>query len=126
MQPSTVLLISWCLALLFHNCDMSNLPELASSPGGLEVDHSISAPSPNYTAQHQYVNQPLPHKVDYNSSGNGDRGALQDTPRICGVRRPTFWLAVILAIVVIAAAVGGGVGGSIAVSNARYDPSLAA
>lgn len=104
---------------------MSNLPELVTSPGGLEVDHSMSAPSPRYDIQYQYAdpNQSFPHKADYAPSGNGDRGVPQDSPLICGVRKSTFWLATILAIVVVAAAVGGGVGGSIAVSNAKYVPN---
>jgi hypothetical protein len=37
--------------------------------------------------------------------------------RICGLRKTTFWLSLILAIVVIGAAVGGGVGGSLASKN---------
>ena len=47
---------------------------------------------------------------------------LQEPPasprdRICGLRKTTFWLSLILAIVVIGAAVGGGVGGSLASKN---------
>lgn len=40
-------------------------------------------------------------------------------PRICGLRRATFWLVLALILCIIAAAVGGGVGGSIAVKNAK-------
>lgn len=38
--------------------------------------------------------------------------------QICGLRKPTFWLALALAVVVIVAAVVGGVRGSIAMNNA--------
>jgi len=38
---------------------------------------------------------------------------------ICGVRRPTFWLALLLAFVTIASGVGGGLGGSLAVRSIR-------
>ncbi|KAK3401456.1 hypothetical protein B0T20DRAFT_115189 [Sordaria brevicollis] len=39
--------------------------------------------------------------------------------RICGLRRPTFFLTVALLAVIVIAAVGGGVGGSLAVKNAK-------
>jgi hypothetical protein len=39
--------------------------------------------------------------------------------KICGLRRPTFWLLIVLAIVVIGAVVGGAVGGMLAVQNAK-------
>jgi hypothetical protein len=45
--------------------------------------------------------------------------ARAEKPRICGLRRATFWLVLLLIFVIIAAAVGGGVGGSIAVQNAK-------
>lgn len=102
---------------------MSHLPEVAQA-SGLEVDHAVSAPTSNgyYAAQQQYVEQPHhgPSKNEYIPVGEQIHAAGSSPGLICGVRRSTFWLAVILAIVVIAAAVGGGVGGSIAVSNARY------
>jgi hypothetical protein len=101
---------------------MSNLPEVAVSPSGLEFDHAASAPVLHYAAPHHYTEQqqPLPSKGEYLAVGSDDKNVPKSPPTICGVRRSTFWLAVILAIVVIAAAVGGGVGGSIAVQNARY------
>ena len=37
---------------------------------------------------------------------------------LCGLRIPTFFLALALAILIVLAAVGGGVGGSIAARNA--------
>lgn len=100
---------------------MSNLPEVVSSPTGLEVDHSATATGVHYVAPHYHGEhyQPLPTKAEPDPVGSEDRGVPQSSPTICGVKRTTFWLAVILAIVVVAAAVGGGVGGSIAVSNAR-------
>ena len=102
---------------------MSHLPEVAQA-SGLEVDHAVAAPTSNayYAAQQQYVEQPHqgPSKNEYIPVGEQSHAASSSPGLICGVRRSTFWLAVVLAIVVIAAAVGGGVGGSIAVSNARY------
>ncbi|KAI1815818.1 hypothetical protein GGS20DRAFT_584112 [Poronia punctata] len=53
----------------------------------------------------------------YPGSGPGP-GPVQERT-ILGLRRPTFFLSVALAIVIIAAAVGGGVGGSMAVENAK-------
>ncbi|XWW92124.1 hypothetical protein V2A60_000046 [Cordyceps javanica] len=41
---------------------------------------------------------------------------------ILGLRKATFWLALVLLVVIVAAAVGGGVGGSIAVRNAKKNP----
>jgi hypothetical protein len=38
---------------------------------------------------------------------------------ICGLRRPTFWLLLVLAVVIVGAAVGGSVGGVAAVNNSR-------
>ena len=38
---------------------------------------------------------------------------------ICGLRRTTFGLVVVIVVLIVAGAVGGGVGGSIAVCNAR-------
>ncbi|KAF2448904.1 hypothetical protein P171DRAFT_428895 [Karstenula rhodostoma CBS 690.94] len=102
---------------------MSNLPEVASSPPGLEVDHAASAPGVHYVAPQYYgeQHQPLPSKSEYALVGSEDRSAPESSPMICGVRRSTFWLAIILGVVVVAAAVGGGVGGSLAVSNAKSD-----
>lgn len=45
-------------------------------------------------------------------------GKRPQDPRICGLRKATFWLALALAVVVVVAAVVGGVGGSIAMNNA--------
>ncbi|KAH7354797.1 hypothetical protein BKA65DRAFT_228740 [Rhexocercosporidium sp. MPI-PUGE-AT-0058] len=38
---------------------------------------------------------------------------------ICGVRRPTFWLALILIFVIIASGIGGGLGGSLAIRDIK-------
>ena len=46
------------------------------------------------------------------------QGKTQRKTTISGLRKPTFWLALALAVVIIVAAVGGGVGGSHAVKNA--------
>lgn len=40
-------------------------------------------------------------------------------PVTLGLRRPTFWLLLVLIAVIIIAAVGGGVGGSLAVQDAK-------
>lgn len=54
-------------------------------------------------------------------SGAPSPGLEKPTPkrRICGLRRPTFFLTVALLAVIVIAAVGGGVGGSLAVKNAK-------
>lgn len=90
---------------------MANLPELATSPAGLEVDHTVSGlhhVPPRYASKDEY---PLIDDAEH---------ARRTSPKICGIKRSTFFLAVILGAIIIAASVGGGVGGSIAVSNARY------
>ncbi|KAG4438079.1 hypothetical protein IFR05_006445 [Cadophora sp. M221] len=38
---------------------------------------------------------------------------------ICGVRRPTFWLSLILIFVIIASGIGGGLGGTLAVRDIK-------
>lgn len=43
----------------------------------------------------------------------------KESKKICGLRRPKFYLALVLAFVVIAASVGGGLGGSWAVYQTR-------
>nr|KAI0389025.1 hypothetical protein F5Y17DRAFT_469997 [Xylariaceae sp. FL0594] len=60
----------------------------------------------------------------YQSQGGGysTAGGAQGT--ILGMRRPTFFLSLALAVVIIVAAVGGGVGGSMAVENARKSACL--
>lgn len=45
---------------------------------------------------------------------------------ICGIRKITFLLLVIIVVLILAGAIGGGVGGSIAVQNARNSVSNSA
>ncbi|KAJ4293589.1 hypothetical protein N0V90_008872 [Kalmusia sp. IMI 367209] len=93
---------------------MSSPPEVVRPPPGLEVYHE---PAIFHSTEQEPQQQQWAYKADI--YGEEDRGVSQKPEYICGVRRSTFWLAVVLAIVVIAAAVGGGVAGSLAVSNAK-------
>ncbi|KAI0025825.1 hypothetical protein F4780DRAFT_774677 [Xylariomycetidae sp. FL0641] len=89
--------------------------EVTSTPahGGIEVSPYYQPP-----VEHQYTSAHQSQDSAPAAVGPGD-------PRILGLRRPTFWLVVALAIVIVAAAVGGGVGGSIAVQNARSNCAAA-
>jgi hypothetical protein len=57
-------------------------------------------------------------------AGEPEPEAPAQTPRtICGIRRITFLLLVVIAILILVGAIGGGVGGSLAVQNARNSAS---
>lgn len=76
-----------------------------------------------YDAYPEVVSATNNRKGGYDMSPSPLHGVAASYPvspekKICGLRRPTFFLLVLLILVIIAAAVGGGVGGSIAVSNA--------
>ncbi|KAI1822401.1 hypothetical protein F4861DRAFT_389588 [Xylaria intraflava] len=79
---------------------LDSYKEVKMSQPGLEVTCGPPAPAPVY----EMLKSPTVQKQE---------------PTILGVRRPTFFLSVALAIVIIAAVIGGGVGGSLAVQNAK-------
>ncbi|KAF2501477.1 hypothetical protein BU16DRAFT_200948 [Lophium mytilinum] len=91
----------------------SKLPQALEQPG-LEYypGHHAAYPQPQYLAPPTYA-----ATKEGESGGLGDRTSNKTT--ILGLRRTTFWLLAVLALVVIAAAVGGGVGGSLAAKNAK-------
>lgn len=65
------------------------------------------------------------------SAGTGDSSeSSKPKKRICGLRRPSFWIlfSVLLAIIIVAAIVGGLVGGrhSSAANSIAHDPASAA
>lgn len=62
-----------------------------------------------YTPQNAYSPQNVPLAV---------AAPIVQEKKICGVRKTTFILSLLLALAVIGAAVGGGAGGTIAVNNA--------
>lgn len=77
--------------------------------GGLEpVPDHHNFPEAVVPYRFQGTNEALPPAGQSNGSGS----------MVCGLRRPTFILTVLLAAVVVIAAVAGGVGGSIAVKQA--------
>jgi hypothetical protein len=80
----------------------TSLPQLAYNDGP-----EVMQPGPELA-------QPQP---GYESTSLAPRPSKGST--ILGLRRPTFWISLILLVVVIIAAVGGGVGGSLAVKNAK-------
>ncbi|KAL7911599.1 hypothetical protein GGI35DRAFT_294339 [Trichoderma velutinum] len=105
------------------------------------LESGLEVASPHYAHQHHVApevvtpvasapKQEGPYVVSAGAAiqeGQGGQGGQGG--RICGLRRTTFWLSIVLVVVIIAAAVGGGVGGSIAVQNARaakQGPSSAA
>lgn len=76
-----------------------------------------------YDAYPEVVSTTNDGKGGYAMSGSSPHGVAASYPvppekKICGLRRPTFFLLVLLILVIIGAAVGGGVGGSVAVSKA--------
>lgn len=79
-----------------------------------EIDHGPEV----IPDQHYYTKTPI--SPTYNGDENKRYSQQPQQPvnterRICGLRRTSFFLFVVLAAVVIAASVGGGVGGSLAV-----------
>ncbi|KAF6831802.1 hypothetical protein CMUS01_07189 [Colletotrichum musicola] len=84
-------------------------PEVVSGGGGSHYlpSHPLS-PSPA-SAYHA-------HQPPFPQSEVTEK---KESSKICGLRRPTSYLALVLAFVVIAASVGGGVGGSYAVYQTR-------
>jgi hypothetical protein len=65
----------------------------------------------------------LPKKDNY-APGAGEAQAEKEVGdrrwgRICGLKRRTFWIVLVVAIVVVAGAVGGGVGGALAGRSKR-------
>lgn len=81
-------------------------------PGELEVVREVNMPyfvASSSSSMEYGKSSPLP--VLGSETGN--------ERRICGLRRSTFFLSVVLVLVIVAAAIGGGVGGSIAVERAR-------
>jgi hypothetical protein len=56
------------------------------------------------------------HKVAYGTYTN------EQSPNstTCGLRKRTFWIAVIVGIIIVAAAVGGGVGGALSSKSSRH------
>lgn len=83
---------------------------VVAAAGGLEpVPDHHNFPEAVAPYQFQGTAENLP-PARPSSSGNG--------PLVCGLRRPTFILGILLAAVVIIAGVAGGVGGSMAVKKA--------
>ena len=79
---------------------------------GLEVVPSTKDPALTTTLYAPSEYPPTDTGTYYNASSL-PQGSQQ--PRlICGLRRTTFWLLVVLATLIVVGAVGGGVGGSIA------------
>ncbi len=72
---------------------------------GFEQQHRPGFPDAAAQGNYPYTGSQLPEKQPRNSRhGNGT---------ICGLRKPTFWLALALAtVIVLAAGIGGGVGGT--------------
>ncbi|KAK0119963.1 hypothetical protein ONS95_011387 [Cadophora gregata] len=70
------------------------------------------SPAPTSHVQPYYGQSP-------ESMGGPPGGYVGKEKTICGVRRPTFWLALLLAFVTIASGIGGGLGGSLAVRSIR-------
>lgn len=83
---------------------------------GLEVAYTPAPEVYESKAPSDTVHQPPYYAVE------DVQPSATPKPRVCGLRRPTFVLLLVIAFVVIAASVGGGVGGSLAVQNARSAP----
>jgi hypothetical protein len=87
----------------------------------LEVDNRAAAAAnapevfPYYAPQEVYPKGPAPDhdtsKVAYYDDTTYNAASRQHKT-ICGLRRRTFWIALIVVLIVVAAAVGGGVGGT--------------
>jgi hypothetical protein len=91
----------------------------------LQIPHSTLEVAPNTDLPEplKYAHYDL--EVCRNSDDDTNKFACeakieQDQPwTICGLRRRTFWIAMIVAIIVVAAAVGGAVGGTLASKSSR-------
>jgi hypothetical protein len=86
------------------------------------MSHSAKSPLPQVAySDGPEVLESYPHQAqaypDYEPTLSAPR--QHEDSMILGLRRPTFWLCLILIAVVVIAGVGGGVGGSLAVQNAK-------
>jgi hypothetical protein len=90
---------------------------------GLEVVPSTET-TPKYAYYAPEHNAPeayLEHDVDTHKIAyiNNVYEHKEETSRICGLRRRTVWIALIVAIIVVLAAVGGGVGAALASRSSK-------
>jgi hypothetical protein len=90
----------------------------------LEVAPNLDLPEP---AKYAYYAPEVWHNPDddtnkftYVAEAHEEK---HEPPRIYGLRRRTFWIAVGVAMIVVAAAVGGGVGGALASKSSRKNAS---
>jgi hypothetical protein len=84
-------------------------------PDGTSLEHiSHSAIGP--TGSTPWIKSPASGESD---SPNASSGKLMAQPPICGLRRRTFFLLSLAALVIVAGAIGGGLGGGLAASRAR-------
>lgn len=88
------------------------------------VDDQVT--NAKYIAPEQVVpsslNQTYSHVYDSAvESGQNDSKSLKRTEHqtVCGIRRCTFWILVVSALLVIGITIGGSVGGTLAVQDSR-------
>lgn len=89
-----------------------------------ETDHGPEVVSTSHyqPSHHQVPYSPSPASAYYAHQPPFPQSEVtekKEPKKICGLKRRTFYLALVLAIFVVAASVGGGVGGSWAVYQTR-------
>ena len=94
---------------------------------GEHSDLEVVPPSENIDhAKYAYHSpEPVPaplHGEDTNKIPYQHAAHEQDRSRtICGLRKRTFWIALLAAVIIVAAAVGGGVGGALSSKSSSKD-----
>jgi hypothetical protein len=86
----------------------------------LEVAPNLDLPEP---AQYAYYAPEVWQNPDNDTNKfsyvDENHEKQSEPPRICGLRRRTFWIALGVVMIVVVAAVGGGVGGALASKSSR-------
>lgn len=98
---------------------MADAPQVVPQTDYPETSYKYQHAVPEYhdKSDHTYSTSQVP--------GPYDEHDIRDHNRILGLRRRTFWILLVVAIVVVGGAIiGGSVGGSLAVQKSGYAPEM--